>query len=734
MIHSPSAELSIFEERYSEAGLFRRYARGRIRNFWNRQLFVAMAAFSLSLVVTPVFAFVALPVIAVTDALDCIFLRRLLRLYPSGPISHSASREMELMAGLSSFCVSVAVMLAIASFLTPDVVIVMIALSAGGVLNALLTYSYAPRIAVLRAGGVVCGMIVLLIYLFEIAGFGTTAVVLNTGASVMALFLVVVAACDLHRGFVRRVKWQRNMLRRGVELEAAHRSLKTQTELATRLSKATQSVNDLILIADADGRIEFVNDAFVRMTGWREEDLTGETCRDFFADVAPALRLEISRAINQHEMLRTELCLKDGDGDMRWFEAEIAPLVDRDRLTGHINVMRDVTDKKQKERELEAARLEAEESLRVKGNFLAMMSHEIRTPLHGILATTDLLERTGIDETQRTYIETLKCSGSALLDIINMVLDVTALERGRMVLARDPFDPAACLREVVGLMRALAEQKGIDLVLTLDDGLPAGMLGDAGRLRQILLNLVGNALKFTQEGQIRVRARRKGEEMILSVEDTGIGISPDRLEKIFDSFAQEDEDRGRRFGGTGLGLSISLQLIQRMGGDIRVESRLTEGSTFTVTLPIAEAELPAAETAVAEPAAGAFEGIRMLVAEDNKTNRFLLERLLKGTDIELHFATDGFEAVELARTLSPQLILMDVSMPGMDGCEATRTIRCGERADRPRVPIIALTANAFESDRQACLEAGMDDILHKPIDRKTLLAAIANIGMNRAAA
>ena len=497
-----------------------------------------------------------------------------------------------------------------------------------------------------------------------------------------------------------------------------------------RLSLVAQHANDGVFIADESGRIQYVNKAFMRMTGLRQDELVGRTVVGLFEepDTDPGLKQRISESIRQKRSVRAELLLLDRSGGRTWVECSIASLTDENgELAGHINVSRDVSEAKQREAELAEAKAVAEEALQTKTRFLATMSHEVRTPLNGIIGTADLLATTALDCDQTDYVDTLVQSGDALLTIVNDILEMTRLEDGRVDLVEAPFDATETIEALVRLMRPAAEGKGLRIESAVSPELPSHLAGDAGRLRQILLNLTGNAIKFTEEGEVRLAVTRSGDGMIeFAVADTGIGIAPDRIEAVFESFAQEDSLTSRRFGGTGLGLTISRMLARAMGGDLVAASSPGWGSTFTVRLPLCPAEAaarpvsPPVETARVELPPGG----KVLVAEDNNANRFLISRFLANAGFDIRFAEDGRAAVEAFADHRPDVVLMDVSMPVMDGLAATREIRRLER-EGPPCPILGVTANAFEEDRRRCMDAGMTGFVAKPVRRAELLAALA---------
>ncbi len=379
---------------------------------------------------------------------------------------------------------------------------------------------------------------------------------------------------------------------------------------------------------------------------------------------------------------------------------------------------------------IEATR-RAEEASRVKNDFLAMISHELRTPMNGILGMHDLLASTALTPEQSRYAGLASESARHLLGLLNDLLDLSKIEAGKLDIRDEPFDLRRQIALATDLPAAKAAAANLDFSVTIEDGLPSIVSGDDDRLRQILVNLIGNAIKFTARGSVSLSVAQVAKSassvtLRFSIEDTGPGIAPEALPGLFQPFTQGSSSLSRRFGGTGLGLSICRQLTQRMGGHISAQSKLGEGSTFSFSLPF---RLPLETVPVQfreedSAAAPTFPGVRVLLAEDNVVNQIVAARFLERLGCVVEIATDGRQVMERWGPGQYDLVLMDCQMPYMDGLEAARAIRARE-SSAARTPIVALTANAMPEDHRRCLDAGMDDYLAKPVSMLALREALA---------
>ncbi len=398
-----------------------------------------------------------------------------------------------------------------------------------------------------------------------------------------------------------------------------------------------------------------------------------------------------------------------------------------------VGAMQDITDRKKAERALVHAKEDAEAANVAKSAFLATMSHEIRTPLNGVLGMAQAMSADALDETQRERLSIIRQSGETLLAILNDVLDISKIEAGKLELEMAEFDIGEVARGAHAAFTELANRKGLSFNLVIEDHARGVYLGDSTRLRQILYNMVSNAVKFTEQGEVRVSVARDDGGLRMRVSDTGVGVRPDRLHKLFEKFEQADASTTRRYGGTGLGLAICRDLAELMGGGITASSVLGEGSTFEVSLPLvrvgdsrAAAPLPTECSGPAEPVDPS--NLRILAAEDNAVNQLVLRTLLNQAGIDPVVVSDGAQVLEAWRNGLWDLILMDVQMPEMDGPAATRAIRAEEaETGRAPTPIIALTANAMAHQVAEYRACGMDDFVAKPIEITQLFAAMERV-------
>jgi len=512
-----------------------------------------------------------------------------------------------------------------------------------------------------------------------------------------------------------------------------------EAELALRQSERryrslVELASDGILTIDRDARTDYVNSRMGEMLGIEAAEMLGKPLLDFMDEEAKVDALAYLQRRREGVADVYEFRFRRGDGSPLWALVATTPLInDEGGYSGVLAVVTDITARKQAEDRLRAAKEEAEAATRSRSAFLANMSHEIRTPMNGIIGLTEMTLETDLSAQQRQYLEMVRDSADSLLRILDDILDLTRMDTGRLQVENQPFRLRACIDGVVDTITVPAAMKRLELRARIAPDVPDHVFGDAVRLRQILLNLLTNAVKFTDEGSVHVDlslASHDDAGFVLRVEvrDTGIGIPPDRQDAIFDTFTQADDSITRRYGGTGLGLAISSQLLMLMGGDIEVESELGLGSSFRFTVPLTTASddlAPVPRENLHTP--GTVRGLRVLVAEDNPVNQSFVTALLTRLGHEVVTVENGRGALEMLATRSFDLVLMDVQMPDLDGLETTRRWRESEQVGGDRLPIIALTAYAMSGDRERCIEAGMDAYLAKPFRSSELADAIRSV-------
>jgi PAS domain S-box-containing protein len=501
------------------------------------------------------------------------------------------------------------------------------------------------------------------------------------------------------------------------------------------------NMQDGYILSGADGTITLVNPAAVRMLGYPSEaGLLGKNMeRDVFADPADRIALKVKLA-ESGQTTGHKATFKRADGGRLIVEGNVRMVRDAvEHFAGIEGVLRDMTVHYQTRAELIEAREEALAATRAKSEFLANMSHEIRTPLNAIVGLGHLLQRSELPPQQREYVDKIQASSQMLLQAVNDVLDVSKIEAHKLELEETPFDLGALLDSVSDVLTVPARDKGLSLKVEVDKVVPPRLLGDPIRLGQVITNLAGNGVKFTERGAVTIGVENAGSadhpggpavSLRFFVRDSGIGIAPAQLERIFEPFTQADGSTTRRFGGTGLGLTISRQLVEMMGGKLEVESAPGSGSTFSFTVsfllqPDADWAPDVARGPSSFTALRSLRGLRVLVAEDNAINQEVARELLEAAGMTVVIADNGRQAVEAATSAGARFdaILMDLQMPEMDGIEATGEIRTHPIASG--VPIIAMTAHALAGERERCLAGGMNDHVSKPIEPAKLYTALA---------
>ncbi len=726
-----SRALTQFDAQNTPRGLLDRYAKGRIRHFASRQLLTLSGAAALVVLVSPQVGFLAVAMALLGEAVDCFYLARVRRLIGQGSSLNRLFFWTTVTGIFQALTIAFCIVLAWRTAPEGAAMFFCFAFLTGASVNAGLLLPFHRAASIGR----------LVVYFSTLIGILIAEAVFQTemkmnftfdlvGALMMSNMIHLFISYVL-KGRQREMKNSRSLLEQGLELARANRSINDQQRETRRLALVAKRALDSIIMSDTQGRILWVNEGFTRMTGYSLEQVIGRRPADFLngPDTSLATSDEIANAIADGRSHRAEIINYTATGKRIWVETNIAPVFDQNgKMEMVIAIERDITIAKQREQELAEATVAAEQGERAKSEFLASMSHEIRTPMNGIIGMADMLTKEDLTKDQKLYVSTIRNSAEALLTIINDILDFSKLSAGQPTIAPVTFELGECIEGVIDLLGPQARQKKLQLNYSTVGDLPEYARGDDGRLRQILMNVIGNALKFTEKGSVSVKAgttvKDNAMTLRIDVSDTGIGIAPNRINQIFEQFAQADAATTRRFGGTGLGLAISRLLARAMGGDITVNSEVGKGSCFTVLLEMETATPePATDNQLVDlPAAEAFAGLSVLLAEDNKTNRLVVRKFLQDYPLTLIEARNGREAIEMTRDNIPDIILMDMSMPEIDGLDATRIIR---GLPVPQPTIIALTANAYDSDRDACMNAGMDSFLSKPVRRAQLMREIA---------
>ncbi len=494
-----------------------------------------------------------------------------------------------------------------------------------------------------------------------------------------------------------------------------------------QLRAALDIVPQGMVIFNAKDVVAYANRQTAQMLGLDPEFITsGQSFNDFSKHLFPGKtqnNIEKTMAcVRQNRKGKVELTLTTG----KVVEAKFSPADDG----GLILSLTEKTPLLNTPQNADAARAAAENANKAKSEFLAMMSHELRTPMNAVLGMAGLLARSDLDEEQSENVKTLLDAGDVLMSILNDILDLSKIEAGKLEVETISVDTHHILRKLEQLWRPNIEDKGLNFKVDIADDVPSAIISDPVRIRQILFNLLSNASKFTQTGEISVRTRatpvsEKETNITFEVHDTGIGMSQEEQNRLFMTFEQADSSITRRFGGSGLGLSISRKLARLMGGDITVRSESGRGTVFTLHLPT-KTVAPHIETKVEDKKKHnpIKKGVRILAVEDNPINQRVLASFLRPIGGDIVWAEHGEKALELAEVSQFDVILMDIQMPVMDGLTATSKLRDGN-SKNANTPIIAMTANAMLGDREACLKAGMNDYVSKPIDPRTLYTAIA---------
>jgi PAS domain S-box-containing protein len=503
------------------------------------------------------------------------------------------------------------------------------------------------------------------------------------------------------------------------------RTLKVQEE---KYRNIIANMNLGLIEVDQDEIIHYANQSFCDISGYTEEELIGSKATELFTR---GENEEFMKDKNKQRQVGVadfyQLPIKNKRGELRWWLISGAPnFNDEGVQIGSVGIHLDITEQKLLEQELGVAKEKAEESSKAKESFLANMSHEIRTPLNAIIGMIRELSKSELSTKQVGYINNAEKASQHLLSVINNILDISKIEAGEFKLEKNHFNLREVIEDTVTILSVNAKAKGIGLEVNIADDLKPAFVGDSTRIRQILINLAGNSIKFTEKGKVTIECKTGtsnsyAQEILLSIIDTGIGMDKSYFKNLFKKFSQEDTSTARKYGGTGLGMAITYELIQLMEGNIEIDSEKGKGTRIDIRIPLLIGDKQKTEVASDDSDYKKLENIRILLVEDNEMNRLVATNTLSYYNVIIEEAENGLEAIEKIKANNYDIILMDLQMPVMDGIEATKVIR---NELKNTTPIIALTANAFRKEIDLCLSIGMNDYVTKPFEEKTLLKTL----------
>jgi PAS domain S-box-containing protein len=505
---------------------------------------------------------------------------------------------------------------------------------------------------------------------------------------------------------------------------------KIKAELTT-LSIALEQCQSSVMITDLDAHIEYVNQAFVNITGYRREELIGQKPSLLKSNKTPRSTYdEMWTALHNGKAWHGELINLSKQGEELIQLTWISPICQTDGTISHyLGVQEDITERKKQDALLLAAKERAENLAKTKSQFLANMSHEIRTPMSAIIGFSDLALLEAMPATTHNYLQDISTASKHLLTILNDILDLSKLEAGQMSLQLAHFNLADLQSTLYGLLINTAQEKGLSFIIDIDAQLPQAFIGDNLRLRQVLINLLGNAIKFTQQGSVTLKIslqqlNASEARLLFSVIDTGMGISAEQQNKLFQPFSQVDDGFSRNFEGTGLGLTISQDLVQLMGGSIKLDSNVDLGSCFSfeIVLALALFAIEAQVTPISSLHPEPLSGVSILVAEDDAFNQKIITQVLENFGARVVLANNGLEALAALEQDRFDVVLMDLHMPRMNGYEATLAIR--KQNCYAQLPVITLSASVTDEEKQRCLTTGMNAFVGKPINKIELLTTL----------
>ena len=733
------AKLAEFESRHSRFGLIRRYARARWQQLPARLLMAAVGVALVGILISYALAGVTLILVAVGESIDLFMLAKTRR--------HAAdTREVGMWvfvtsasAALHALSVTACFALTYATRPDPAVAFFVIALLFGMAIGDLMLIAY-HRIATL-ARLAIYSVTLAVFFLYQYFGLthrGDDLWFELVGVVVLA-YVLWSCARGLERTTLSGFDTRRRLLIRQQEIEQTAIDLKAAQAENRQLALVARHANDSVVVAQVDGSIVWVNTAFTTMTGYRFDEVIGRPVGDVLNGPETSRHTidRIKRAIEASEPCRTEILNYTKSGEKIWVDTNIVPVLEDDGTSEIvIAIERDVTTVRRQVDALAQATQDARARADDRSAFVASMRQEIRTPVTGILGMVSALSRAQLPPDQQEQIDTLHASADALLQVLDDVLDVARPGQGQVPIEDKVFSVSACIKSAVLLMRPLALEKGLTLDLSFNGAASASVKGDPGRLRQILLNLVGNAIKFTEAGgvSVAVAARKTAARLDLEVDvrDTGRGVDPSRADAIFNAHEHMGggSDGGAR--STGRGLSISRGLARRMGGDVTYKASEGLGSVFTLALSLprpsdalssdaTDTDLPetTSDRSVVVPT-----GVRIVVAGAAETERRTLQEIFRAVGAIVAFVADGYQAVEQTVAQRPDVVLLDLQLPQLNGIEVAKNLRA---MHIPQPRIIGMAVETSPNDRAYGLAAGMDAVLLKPVNRQELVSELSDI-------
>lgn len=698
-------KLDAFDRYNGPAGLLRRYVVGRVRAIYLRLLVAAIGVFLLTFLAGPKVGILAALITFPLELAEYFVLRR--QLARDRFDCPATGRVVFATSALQTLGLAGPIILA--GTMSDPLRILAWAYMLGALLNTFLAARYHMPSHRARSF-ILTGCAIIILGHGAWTGQMDRAELVTEGAALTAMGYMLAQLFG-------------HLKRREERATQAERQLIIGSEEAQRLALVAENATDSVMLLDPKGRVTWTNPQFTRMTGYTFQEVQGRRPGDFLnhAETDLATVEELKAVGREARSVNVLLLNRRKDGSRIWVEAHQSPVLDpRGQLKAIVSVERDATERMERAEELRRALAAAELADREKAAFLSRMSHELRTPANGIVGGTELLRAGRLDPDQESAVSILEDASARMMRLIEDILNYSEIDTGNVKVRSAPTDISALLDSVVEKHRPEAQARGLRISAQVD-GAPIWVQTDLVLLMRLLDKLVCNAVKFTETGEIEVTARHTDDRLRLAVRDTGVGISKSDQTRIFDRFEQADGATTRARDGAGLGLSLALDIARLLGGNIEVESATGEGSTFSVDLELDRIEPVKAASPLPKD-------LHLLVAEDNRTNRLLIEKMFKGSTQRITFANDGLEAVDKYVSARPDMVLMDLSMPNKDGLAATRDIRQTE-AERqlPRCPIVAVTANASDADRQACFEAGMDAFLSKPLRKARLFETMGEV-------